>query len=108
MDKIERVSLQLADLEREYQADLINALTDCAGGRWGLFGHNEHLHASGIPGEVAELRDLAQAINRLRSRLGLGPFPLNEELEAARGRVDANAPGEPKQAEAWLRRLTID
>jgi hypothetical protein len=33
------------------------------------------------------------------------PYPLHEEFEAARGPADANDPGEPKQAKAWLKRL---
>ena len=105
MDRVERLSKQIDELEREYRAILTKALTDCAGGRWGLFGHNENLHACRSPAELDELRALAQAINRLRVRIGEGPFSLHEEFEEARGRADANDPGEPKQAEAWLQRL---
>jgi hypothetical protein len=86
MDKTERLSQQLDELEREYRTVLIRALTDCADGRWGLFGHNEHLHSYGKPAELGELRELAQAINGLRARIGDEPFPLHEEFEAARGR----------------------
>lgn len=103
MSKVQHISQQLDDLEREYLSVLEKALTDCAGGRWGLFGHNEHLGAS-PPAELGELRTLAQAVDRLRSQLGEASFPLHQEFEAARGRVDANAPGEPKQAQAWLER----
>lgn len=106
MDKTERLSQQVDELEGEYRAVLMKALTDCAGGRWGLFGHNEHLHTYESPSGLGELRELAQAINRLRARTGEGPFPLHEEFEAARGRADANAPGEPKQARAWLQQLS--
>jgi len=84
----------------------MKALTECAGGRWGLFGHNEHLHPSANPAELDELRELARSINRLRARLGEVPFPLHEKFEAARGRADANDPGEPKQAQVWLQRLS--
>jgi hypothetical protein len=105
MDNSERLSQQVDELERQYRTLLSRALTDCAGGRWGLFGHNEHLHSYGVPSELAELRELAHAINRLRARIGEGLFPLHEEFEAARGRADANALGEPKQAQAWLQRL---
>lgn len=104
MGKAQHVTLQLADLEREYRIVFEKALIECASGRWGLFGHNEHLGAS-PPVELGELHTLAQALNRLRSQLGEAPFPLHQEFEAARGRVDANAPGEPKQAQAWLERL---
>ena len=36
---------------------------------------------------------------------GLEPFALHEEFEASRGPVASTAPGEPKQAKAWLARL---
>ena len=58
-----------------------------------------------LVGRDGELRELARTINRLRARIGEPPFPLHEEFEAARGRTDANDPGEPKQAQAWLKRL---
>ena len=105
MDKRERLSDQAEELEREYRTLLTKALREWAGGLWGLFGHNEHRCGSGSPTELGELRALAQAINRLRARVGLGPFSLHDEFEAARGRAEANAPGEPKRAEAWLRGL---
>ena len=105
MEKAQRLSERLDELEREYQAVLTKALTECAAGRWGLFGHNEHLYPLGNPPELVELRELAQTIDRVRARIGEPPFPLHQEFEATRGRADANAPGEPKQAQAWLRRL---
>lgn len=105
MDRTERLSRHLDELEREYVAVLTRALNDCADGRWGLFGHNEHLHSYGVPAELAELRNLARAINRLRVTSGDEPYSLHEEFEAARGPADANDPGEPKQAKAWLKRL---
>jgi hypothetical protein len=108
MKKAQRLSQQLDELEREYRAVLTKALTDCARGRWGLFGHNEHLIPVENPPELDELRDLAQTINRLRKRIGEVPFPLHQEFESMRGRAGANDPGEPKQAQAWLRRLEID
>ena len=106
MEKAARLAQQLDELERDYRTVLIKALADCAGGRWGLFGHNEHLHSYGVPAELAELRDLAVAINRVRARIGEAPFALHEEFEAARGRQSANDLGEPKQARAWLQRLS--
>lgn len=106
MDRAERVSQEIGALEREYVAVLTRALTECASGRWGLFGQNEHLHAFVTPpAELEELRDLARDINLLRARIGDEPYPLHEEFEAARGAVGANDPGEPKQAKSWLKRL---
>jgi hypothetical protein len=106
MNKTERLSRQLDELEREYRELLIRALNGCAGGRWGLFGHNEHLHLNHVPPDLVELRELAGAISRVRNRIGMAPFPLHEAFEAARGRSKPNAVGEPKQAEAWLRQLS--
>lgn len=99
------LSQSLKEMERDYRSVLGSALADCAAGRWGLFGHNEHLRAGGSPPELDELRELAKAIDRLRERIGDPPFALHQEFEAARGRVGRNDPGEPKQAQAWLRRM---
>jgi hypothetical protein len=105
MDKTQRLSQRLGELEREYRALLTKALTECAGGRWGLFGHNEHVLRLEPP-ELAELRDLAETINRVRARIGEPPFPLHQEFESKRGpRANSNDLGESKQAQAWLRRL---
>lgn len=108
MQKAERLLAALDALEREYRDVFTRALSVCADGRWGLFGQNEHLHSFGVPEQLGELRELADAIDQMRARLGEAPFALHAEFEAARGRVDANAPGEPKIAQAWLQRLAGD
>jgi hypothetical protein len=51
------------------------------------------------------LCDLGQDIDRMRGDLGLEKFALHQQFEASRGPVAATAPGEPKQARAWLDRL---
>ena len=106
MGKAARLAEQLEDLEREYRSVFVRALTACADGRWGLFGHNDHTGFGSPPPELEELRELARAIDRIRKRTGDAPFQLHQEFEAARGRADPNEPGEPKQADAWLRRLS--
>jgi hypothetical protein len=106
VNKSERLSQQLQSLEREYRTALIDALSECADGRWGLFGHNEHLGPYWNSAKLDELRGLARAINNRRERLGEPFFALHEEFEAARGQAGPNDPGEPKVAEAWLRRLS--
>lgn len=106
MDKADRLSRELRSLEAEYEAVLKRALSDCANGRWGLFGQNEHIRQVNPPSELVALRSLAQEIERLRQRLALGPFSLHEEFEAERGRVGPNDVGEPRLARAWLDRLT--
>ena len=96
---------RLATLEAEYHAKLVSALRKCAAGKWRLLGHNEHLdQRPSKPEAVSELFDLSRKIDPQRERLGLRPFPLHEFI-ASRGPVDANAPGEPKQAQRWLTRL---
>jgi hypothetical protein len=105
MDKAVRYAQQLAALEREYVSVLKGALTACAHGQWGLFGHNE-LPARYTPAALDELRGLAEAIDRLRERNRDFPFVLHQEFEAARGRVGPNDPGEPKVAQAWLKRFS--
>lgn len=105
MQKAERLSQQLQHLEREYLAAFAKALSVCAEGQWGPFGHNEHLHSLSVPAELDELRELAATIDQVRARLGEAPFAIHAEFEAARGRADANAQGEPKLAQAWLQRL---
>lgn len=105
MAKAERLAQQLDELKRENRSCLGKALTDCAAGRWGLFGHNDYTGSMTPPPELDELRALARAIDRLRERIADGPFQLHQEFEAARGRAGENDTGEPKQAELWLRQL---
>ena len=54
---------------------------------------------------MAELIELGEQIDAMRAALGLEPFALLAEFQASRGPVPSNAPGEPKQAKAWLERL---
>lgn len=41
----------------------------------------------------------------MRAALSLEPYELHRHFEASRGPVPSTAPGEPKQAKAWLERL---
>lgn len=93
-----RLSASLQRMETNYRALLIRALNDCASGRWGLFGQNEDPTGRYSPPELDQLRNLASEIDRLRSRLALPAYPLNLEFDAAHGRGDDNAVGEPKLA----------
>jgi hypothetical protein len=93
-------------LEADYRTSLVAALRDCASGRWGLFGHNDYLMPkSATAPAVDQLLDLGGEIEQLRARLNLEPFELHERLLVSRGSAAPNAPGEPKQAQAWLREL---
>jgi hypothetical protein len=106
-DRLERLDLRRAELEADYLAALTGALEKCAAGSWGLFGHNgkDRAATSKWAPIVGELCDLGQDIDRMRGDLGLEKFALHQQFEASRGPVAATAPGEPKQARAWLDRL---
>ncbi len=105
-DRLERLDNRRADLEAEYAAALIAALEKVAAGSWGLFDHNQNrsMRAKWQP-VVTDLCDRGAEIDQMRADLGLEPFALHQQFEASRGPVPSNAPGEPKQAQAWLDRL---
>ena len=105
-DRLERLDTRRVELEAEYEQVLLEALRKVAAGSWGLFGHNRDraAHAKWAP-VVTDLCDRGEEIDQMRDQLGLQPFTLHEEFEASRGPVSTNAPGEPKQARAWLERL---
>ena len=106
-DRLERMDVLRSELEAEYRAALIAALQVAAGGVWGLFGHSKdkHIQAAAVP-TVEHLCDLGQSIDDLREKLDLPRFELHEQFEASRGPVAASAVGEPRQAKAWLERLS--
>lgn len=108
-DRLERLDMRRLELEAEYEAVLLEALHKTAGGSWGLFGHNQDrwTTANWAP-VIADLRGRGEEIDAMRDQLGLQPFALHEDFEASRGPVASNAPGEPKQAKAWLARLGKD
>lgn len=105
-DRLERLDGRREELEAEYRVALVDALQKAAAGSWGLFGHTKDraMRAKWAP-VVTDLCDRGQEIDDIREQLGLEPFALHEEFEASRGPVASNAPGEPKQARAWLQRL---
>ncbi len=105
-DRLARSDLLRIDLEAEYAAALTDALRATASGRWGLFGHNNDRHARAAAAPVLDrLEEIGEAIDKLRDQLGMPPFELRREFLASRGPVGPQAPGEPKQARAWLDRL---
>ncbi len=106
-DRLERMDVLRSELETEYHDALIAALQVTAGGVWGLFGHSKdkHIQAAAAP-TVEQLCDLGRSIDDLRDKLDLPRFELHEQFEASRGPVAASAVGEPRQARAWLERLS--
>ena len=105
-DRLERLDSDRLLLEAEYETALVAALREAAGGSWGLFGHNQDKHASAKWKQtITQLCDQGAEIDQMRETLGIGPFALHEAFEASRGPVASNAPGEPKQAKAWLERM---
>ncbi|TDW59210.1 hypothetical protein EDF57_11549 [Novosphingobium sp. PhB55] len=106
-DRLERMDNRRADLETDYRAALIEALQATAAGQWGLFGHTkDKQHKAKAAPMLDALGEMAEEIDDLRDQLDMEPFALHRELLAARGPVQSDAVGEPKQAQAWLERLT--
>ncbi|MYM00093.1 hypothetical protein GR702_20250 [Novosphingobium sp. FGD1] len=105
-DRLERLDARRADLEAQYTDALLAALRVTAAGKWGLFGHtaDKATRAAAAP-VVAHLTELGEEIDAMRETLFMEPFDLHREFLASRGPVDAQAVGEPRQAQAWLQRL---
>lgn len=105
-DRLERLDRHRSELEADYREALVLALQQAAAGSWGLFGHTQDrtMRAKWAP-TVTALCDMGQDIDAMRATLGMEPFALHQQFEASRGPVPSTAPGEPKQAAAWLKRL---
>ena len=105
-DRLERLDNRRLEMEAEYREALVAALERSAAGAWGLFGHTKDASAKAKWAEtVTALCDLGRDVDGAREALGMEPFGLHAEFEASRGPVSSSAPGEPKQARAWLDRL---
>lgn len=109
-DRLEKLDARRLELEVEYEAVLLNALQKVAAGSWGFFGHNNKDRAASAKWEpvLTDLCDRGEEIDQMRELLGIEPFALHADFEASRGPVLPTAPGEPKQAKAWLARLGGD
>ena len=100
--------MKLNEIEGEFFTLLLSCLRECAQGRYGLFGQNDHLDPDGRywgwP-EAKRLKSLAQEIMSLRLEFG----QTNERCErfiqlcSLRG---PNVPGEPKLAAEFLADLS--
>jgi hypothetical protein len=107
--RLERLDLRRQDAEADYAETLVAALRRSAAGSWGLFDHNQDraMRAAWKP-TVTDLCDRGREIDAMREALGMAPYTLHAEFEASRGPVSTSAPGEPRQARAWLDRLGAD
>jgi hypothetical protein len=103
-----KLEQSLAVMEAEFRSKLVDALHACEAGRWGLFGHNDHLLPESSHAEIVrELVSLGEQIRSLRTELGVvEAFKLYERLLEYRKARTGNASGEPKLATAFLRELT--
>ena len=108
-DRLARLDSNRVELEAEYSAALTSALRVAAAGKWGLFDHNKDRAArTAIAPIIANLAQIGQAIDKMRDQLAMPPFALQARFLAARGPVDPQAVGEPKQAQAWLDHMASD
>jgi proline dehydrogenase len=100
-----RAEAEIASLESEFRMKLVTALRDCANGRWGLFGQNEHL-LDDRSLDSEELLEIGASIEELRRKAGMPErFELYRSFKSKRGRQGANALGEPRLAEKLLEEL---
>jgi hypothetical protein len=106
-DRLEQLDARRLDLEAEYREQLVNALRVTAAGKWGLFDHNgDRRTRAAIAPVILSLAGTAEAIDKIRAQLALPIFDLHRQFLQSRGAVTSHAVGEPKQAQAWLDRLS--
>jgi hypothetical protein len=94
---------RLEKLESEFLLLLPRILKQCAAGRWGLFGQNDHFEESSYlhwP-EAEQLKDMAREIHSIREDFGESNPQVERFLHycSLRG---PNVPGEPKLAQSLL------
>ena len=100
-----RLAAEITSLESEFRTKLIVSLRSCAGGRWGLFGQNDHLH-NVHSSEAEELLEIGLSIEDLRRKAGMSePFELYQNFLSKRGWKGENSLGESRLAIEWLKEL---
>jgi hypothetical protein len=108
-DRLARLDDRRLERETEYGEALIVALRRAASGKLGLFGRDQDRAARAtFASAITDLAEIGAAIDEARDQLGLPPFPLQQEFLKSRGPVGPQAPGERKQAQAWLDRLEAE
>jgi hypothetical protein len=94
-------SQRLEQLEAEFRPLLISCLEECARGRYGLFGQDEHLGNWWHWKEAEGLKEMAREIIEIRSEYGEQNIECERFLHycSLRG---PNVVGEPRLAEQFL------
>jgi hypothetical protein len=108
MNKRDRIQLeQLEALDTAFRAMLIPCLEECARGRWGLFGQNDHIAEAAqylAWPEAGRLRELAVSVQAILAQSGEQNSLCEEFLDLCTIHGENN-PGEPKLARAFLTRI---
>ena len=101
---------RLSELEDELRPLLVLCLEQCARGRWGLFGQNDH-HPEAKRylkwDEADHLKEIVEEIRALRQDFGQ-PNSLCERFVYYCSLRGANVPGEPKLAKALMDEIDSD
>jgi hypothetical protein len=94
---------RLEGLESEFRLALPRVLTQCAAGRWGLFGQNYHIGQFNwwYWPEAEQLKDMAREIQLIREDFGQ-PNLLVERFLYYCSLRGSNVHGEPKLAQVFL------
>jgi len=87
----------------EFRSLLPRVLKQCAAGRWGLFGQNDHTDGSKYLfwAEAEQLKNIAHEIRSIPLEVGESD-PLVERFLHYRSLRGSNVPGEPKIAQSLL------
>jgi hypothetical protein len=103
------IDQRLSALEAEFNSLLVPCLKECANGRWGLFGQNQHSEAARVLNwtEAERLKELAKEITTIRAEFGQSNTMCERFLECCSERGE-NLPGEPKRAKKFLKLLGAD
>jgi len=105
MTKTEQIrEMRLAEIEDEFRPLLLSCLRECARGRYGLFGQNDHADPEGRylswP-EANRLKEMALEIKSLRLLYGESNETCDRFLQLCTLR-GPSVPGEPKLARQLL------
>jgi hypothetical protein len=111
----QKLETKVSELESEFTRLLLDALTRCASGEWGLFGQNDaaleayspRLQAQLSSSPAETLLQLGEEITVTRASLGIQePFPPFTKYLAYRQRRGSNQLGEPRLASEFLAELS--